>query len=41
MSFCFNFDVPAPAANAESVDGNELQNKNKDNAAKSVSKNIS
>ncbi|XP_070697423.1 histidine protein methyltransferase 1 homolog [Pempheris klunzingeri] len=36
MSFCFNFDVAAPTTNPDDVDGNELQNIKKDNAAKSM-----
>lgn len=36
MSFCFNFDVPAQTTNPDCADGNELQNKKKDNAAKST-----
>lgn len=38
MSFCFNFDLPAQTTtNPDSVDGDELQNRKKDNAAKPVS----
>nr|XP_046257542.1 histidine protein methyltransferase 1 homolog [Scatophagus argus] len=39
MSFCFNFDVPAQTATPDSVDGNELQNRMKDHAAKSIDDN--
>ncbi|KAL7383587.1 hypothetical protein ABVT39_013982 [Epinephelus coioides] len=36
MSFSFNFDVPALTTKPDDVDGNELQNGKKGNAAKSV-----
>ncbi|KAE8280605.1 Histidine protein methyltransferase 1-like protein Methyltransferase-like protein 18 [Larimichthys crocea] len=40
MSFCFNFDLPAQTTtNPDSVDGNELQNRKKDNAAKPIEDN--
>lgn len=37
MSFCFNFVVPEQTINPDDVDGNELEIKKKDSAAKSVS----
>uniref|UniRef100_A0A3Q3WAU6 protein-histidine N-methyltransferase n=1 Tax=Mola mola TaxID=94237 RepID=A0A3Q3WAU6_MOLML len=40
MSFCFNFDVPEQTTNPDGVDGNDLHNRKKVNAAKPVSKNI-